>query len=219
MNGSTDANQDDPATDPAWTEACQITRMIVNELHHAMLLNAIWWRCSTQVDILDEMRGTTKGVAFDAIRDAVHMSLVQCIMRMHDRDSRTASLDRMLRCLRSPELLATLERKSWARRFDISKAVASATAIYESDDYKVMRQGLRALRDQMIAHLDMKPVEHGVQYGHEAALLNLAAQVFQYLQLALTGTSDDFESASEQYAQCADEFWTHAARPEIRGGK
>lgn len=208
----TDTGNDDP-DDAVWEEALKLVGMVLNELHYAMLLNAIWWRCSTQPDILNEMRGTKKGVAFDAIRDVVHMSLVQCLMRMHDRDPRTASLDRLLRHVDESGLRDKLNGASWSSRLDIPNALLKARSIYDSDQYQALLKGLRALRDQMIAHLDKAPNEHGVKYGHEAELLRMTAQVFQYVQLALTGGTDDFESASNQYADCSDEFWTHAARP------
>jgi hypothetical protein len=189
-----------------------LVRML-REIHFAMRLRGLWQRCDDDLDILNRMRGTIEGAAFDTLRDALHMSLVQSLMRLHDTAKGTVSVPRLLRVLEQPAIAAALRGTPWAPKVDPDMRLARARARYQAPEVLTWLKSLKLLRDELIAHTAVAPTPHGAKYGFESRLLDVAVAVYEDLDLAITGTSNELDIDASTFAAQADAFWLHVARP------
>jgi hypothetical protein len=198
--------------DPLEQPRISLVRML-REIHFAMRLRGLWQRCDDDLDILDRMRGTFEGTAFDALRDALHMSLVQSLMRLHDTAKGTVSVPRLIRALEHPAVAVALRRTAWAPKVDPDMRLARARARYQAPEVLIWVKSLKTLRDELIAHTAAMPTLHGAKYGFESRLLDTAIAVYEDLDLVVTGTSNEFDVEESTYAAQANAFWLHVARP------
>jgi hypothetical protein len=183
------------------------------DLSLAMGLERCWQRCANDRTILDRMRNTPEGVAFDIMRTGVHMAGVLALTRMYDRDNRTSSIEGVLKILRDEDVRSALKSRSSLRRAKLDDWIAGAEKIINAKATSGYLKTLRALRDQHIAHRDFDPKPHGAKYGHTPKLLSRTMRAVEFLELALTGTSSQFEAERRYYGRAADRFWRHAAKP------
>jgi hypothetical protein len=184
-----------------------------DEIRFGMRLNALWQRCAAEPDILDRMRGTIEGAAFDSLRDGLHMSLVQSVMRLHDNAKGTVSFGRVFKALAKPEMAQAVARLEWAARIDSIAKVTASRASLTGPDIQGWLDALKVLRDEHIAHSGAERGVHGAKYGYEKRILSASIGAFENLDLAINATSNDFELEEREYAAQADAFWSHVALP------
>jgi hypothetical protein len=191
----------------------QTLRMMSVDLRFAMRLQAVWDRCADKGDILDRMRGTYEGAAFDAARDGLHMSLVQSVMRPHDTSKGAASFPRLFNALKRPETARAIQSRAWASRVGSAALISSAQSKLASSDVTQWVAALKTLRDEYIAHSSIEQGDHGAKYGFEGKLLAVSISAFSDLDLAVNNMSNGFDDEMDEYEAQADAFWKHVALP------
>jgi len=184
-----------------------------DEIRFGMRLNALWQRCASEVDILDRMRGTLEGAAFDSLRDGLHMSLVQSVMRLHDSTKGTVSFGRVFKALARPEMAQAVAGLDWSTKVGSVAKVAAARTKLSATDVQQWMDALKTLRDEHIAHSGAERGAPEAKYGFERRLLSVSIEAFEELDLAINAASNDFEFEEQQYAAQADAFWSHVALP------
>jgi hypothetical protein len=207
------ANKSPETMEAKIATAFRVLAIVYQELVTAIALYQIWVRCSDRSDILNRMRNTQEGVAFDVIRDAVHMSLVQGLMRLHDPDKRAASIRRILHIVQENEVVVALKSRNDSTRLKVETEIALAIAVSQSPEHKRHLSALKALRDQFISHRDLRPIEHGAKYGFERKLLTDTLEFFKHLDLAVRASETDLDDLRDQFRVCADKYWSHVAQP------
>jgi hypothetical protein len=182
---------------------------IRTEADRAMLLTSIWWRAN-KPDVTGAMNGTSEAIAFGGIRDAVHMAIVQGLMRIHDRDRRAIGLGHIFADLDDPRVPIWIKKQRWSRNIDVNTEIDAARAIFLSTDHQRQLTALKVLRDQHISHHDLSPVNHGAKYGFERDLLASTLKIIEHLDLAVNGASNEFDTITSDHDRCSDDFWTRA---------
>jgi len=185
------------------------------ELGNAIALAANLARCANSADVLCRMNEDAAGASFAIIRDALHMTLIQTLMRLNDWHRDASSIPNVLRILDDRRILSEIKAENAMRQVGVESQLAAIDAIKQTDDYKVCLVAARSLRDQYIAHAEFAPGDHGARWGQEQRLLGYTIQIAQHLEIALTSEArvEDYDHWKDYYQDSADRFWSHVASP------
>jgi hypothetical protein len=188
-----------------------------DDMANVIALQAIFVRCSDNEkrDVLDRMSNTFEGVTFIKIRDAMHMTLIQALMRMHDKDPKASSIHNVLATLRDPKVIEAIKTEKWAVSLDVHAELASVRTIRNGEDFRACLKATERLRNWHIAHSEFDPADHGAKYGQEKRLMEATIRIMQHLEVVLSGEarSEDYDYWKRYWRRSSDEFWSHVALP------
>lgn len=160
------------------------------------------------------MNDTAEGLAYVAIEQSLHISLIVSLMTMFDRHPKTASFRSILTALHDPQLLKEIVAHPRVRKIDVAASVQAARDCINDPFMQLQRDALKTLRDKYLAHREMDPKPHGAKYGFERQVLSSAIRIHGNLERAIRGNTDEFDLIEDVHKAAADLFWTHAAQPE-----
>lgn len=175
---------------------------------------ANWKRANgTNDDIQGRYDHSFEAHSLGMIHDALHISMIMALMRMHDRDSRAASIPTVLGILDAPGITDEFRRQSTAQREFLDSWLDEA-----KHDYECLREDevfvkLRKLRNHVLAHAEVeKAALHQAKYGDEDNMLARTIPIVRRL-LQITGSTDvDFPEIEDTWQRFANAFWETAVR-------
>lgn len=195
---------------------------IVQELEadvtRCIALLAIWDRANGKKDIKERYNHTFEARALSIIHDSLHITMIMALMRMYDRDDRSASIPSLISILEKPGVLGYLKQKSRPQRENIDtwmRSVKLRVARLRNDD---TLKALKRLRNFTLAHIDPnKAARHGAKYGYERRILNRTAPIIRLFLLIVSSTDTDFSEVRKIWRFYAQHFWGSAAKgPKLK---
>jgi hypothetical protein len=189
--------------------------LVSREVRRAISLAALYTRCTEARDVVETMSDSVEGWGFITVRDALHRDLIVTLMGVVHRrgQDRTACLGVLIEMLGDPQVVKEIERSPSSHQ-DSIELLASARRDYEGLCAGPMLKALRALRDKVIAHVERGDVKHGARLGDEREILLKVIPIVEKIAKALNGEEDRLMELREAWAENADAFWSHVARPQ-----
>lgn len=179
---------------------------------------AIWERAHPKNDdIRERYNETYEAHAVSMTADALHISMIIALLRMHDHDKRTASIPSLLRLLRRSNVMDELKELSPSQRENADSWTRSAAHLYEKLEGDKTLGALRKLRNHVIAHVELdKATLHAAKYGYEQRVLEQTNEVVNLLYLATHAKEFDFPVTWEVWRGYADFFWASAVKSPMQ---
>jgi len=172
----------------------------------------VWIRCAEKRDIIDRVNTTTSFIApaFMVLRDALHKNLVLTILKLFDRNGKTASL---------VTTINFIAEKGLAQNLGNANQIPNPEQHLENIRIKLKEvmgmpefNSIRVLRNTVIAHNDFAKPAHGAKYGDERKVLEVGLECVVAVRLLVEGTNADYADWKEIFAREANKFWEHLAR-------
>ena len=199
---------------PDAKRALSIASELQKETTRCIAWIANWKRANgTNDDIKGRYDHSFEAHSLRMIHDALHISMIMALMRMHDRDSRAASIPTLLGILDTPGIVGEFKRQSTAQREFVDSWLEEARHHYESLRANELLKKLRKLRNHVLAHAEFeKATLHQAKYGDEDHVLARTIPIVRRL-VQITGSTDvDFVETRDTWQRFADAFWETAIR-------
>lgn len=199
-------------TDARLDKARSILALLTSETRFATNMERMFARCADKADVLGAFSYTPELWGFQVTRDALHMTLISTLGRIHDTaNGDNACFETLRECLldqgvRGLVLQGADDVDDLAMRMDAALAAMAAPELKERVSV------VRELRNKRIAHRDRKVRAYRAKYGDERRLLEMTTPIVHELGRIVFGIYSDLLTHDASVRRLADTFWRALAK-------